>query len=343
MKIIALYPLLREELNFRFLKISILSLYNIVDQIIILVDFPNKEIKFKKNIFKKKKIKIYYLNNFNRKTNAPREDLLKIGRQNKGTHFIWLDCDEAFTYPFVKNGRKIISNMKPGEKIQMQWLSMWKKFNYNRVDSKSIWSNSFKDFVVYDHPSYSFNSNVLHEARTQGNNTKDNSIILKPSMGAVMHFQFVNWENYQLKQAWYMCLEVTKMKESIKKINRKYFYTYFENFPKISRIKNQFIKYIPKKYFHEIYLDTNPYWEKRFRIFFKKNPIKNFEQLNIWHNKILSKIFFDIEQRYPEINFFNKFNIFVFFILENLRYYKRIFISNLRLKTSNDLSKDIIS
>jgi len=45
MKIIALYPLLREELNFQFLRISILSLYNIVDQIIILIDFSKKKIK----------------------------------------------------------------------------------------------------------------------------------------------------------------------------------------------------------------------------------------------------------------------------------------------------------
>ena len=143
---------------------------------------------------------------------------------------------------FFKNGRKIIAKMKVGEKIQMQWLSMWKKFNYKRVDNKSVWSNSFKDFIVCDHQSYSFNGNVLHEARTQGSNTQNNSIKLKPSKGSVMHFQFVNWKNYQLKQAWYMCHEVIQMKEDIKKTNRKYFYTYFENFPKISRIKNELIE-----------------------------------------------------------------------------------------------------
>jgi len=336
MKIIALYPLLREELNFQFLRISILSLYNIVDKIIILIDFSNKEIKLKKNFFRKKKIKIYYLKNSKRKTNAPREELLRIGRQNKGTHFIWLDCDEAFTYPFVKNGRKIISRMKIGDKIQMQWLSMWKKFDYFRIDSKSVWSNLFKDFIVCDHPNYFFNTNFLHEARTQGNNTKDNSIILKPSQGAVMHFQFVNWSNYQLKQAWYMCLEVAKMKESIKKTNRKYFYTYFENFPEISRVKNNLIKYIPKKYYSQIFLNTNDYWENRFRVFFKINPIKNFEQLNIWHNNILKKIFFESEKKYPKKKFLYKLDIIMFFILENCRYFKKILINNFRLKTSNN-------
>ena len=55
MKIIALYPLLREEINFNFLKISILALYSIVDEIYIAVDYPNEDIKFNLNFFKKKK------------------------------------------------------------------------------------------------------------------------------------------------------------------------------------------------------------------------------------------------------------------------------------------------
>jgi len=55
MKIIALYPLLREELNFRFLEISILSLYRIVDEILIAVDYPNEHLKLNFSFLKKKK------------------------------------------------------------------------------------------------------------------------------------------------------------------------------------------------------------------------------------------------------------------------------------------------
>ena len=55
MKVIALYPFLREELNLRFLKISIQSLYKIVDEIIILIDHHNKDLDLKINIFFKKK------------------------------------------------------------------------------------------------------------------------------------------------------------------------------------------------------------------------------------------------------------------------------------------------
>ena len=59
MKIIALYPLLREELNFRFLEISILSLYRIVDEILIAVDYPNDHLKLNFSFLKKKKLEFF--------------------------------------------------------------------------------------------------------------------------------------------------------------------------------------------------------------------------------------------------------------------------------------------
>jgi hypothetical protein len=335
MKIIALYPLLREEINFNFLKISILSLYKIVDEIIMLIDYPNKHIKFDKKIFKKKKIKIYYLKNLIRKTYAPRDFLLTIGRKNKGTHFVWLDCDEAFTYPFVKNGRKIISDMRPGDKIQMQWLSMWKSVDYFRVDKKSVWSNSFKDFIVCDKNNYSFDNTFLHEARTQGPNTEENTIILKPTQGAVMHFQFVNWNNFQFKQAWYMCLEKIRMKDNSYKINRKYFYTYFENFPKLKRIRSNWLKHIPRNYFYDLNIDTSFYWRDRFCKLFKKYSILRFEQLNIWRNNILNDIFFIIKGRFPVLHTASKVNIFFFFIIEYFRLIKKFINNILVLKKNN--------
>jgi hypothetical protein len=104
MKIIALYPLLREELNLRFLEISILSLYKIVDEILIAVDYPNQNFKLNFSFLKKKKIKVFYLKKSEesrRITGTPRSEFLKLGRKRKGTHFIWLDCDELFTYPFL--------------------------------------------------------------------------------------------------------------------------------------------------------------------------------------------------------------------------------------------------
>lgn len=335
MKIIALYPFLKEEINALFLKISILSLYNIVDQVIILIDYHNKNVDLDLQFLKKKKIRIYYTKNILRKTYAPRDELLKLGRRNKGTHFIWLDCDEFFTYPFVKKGRKLISNLQIGEKIQLRWLNTWKSPRYYIDDIKNIYSHTYKDFIVCDSKKYVFPKKIIDEPRTQGDNIKRKTHFLNIEDGAVIHLQFVNWNNFKLKQAWYMCWEFIHLKNSTTKINRKYFYTYFNNSPKLRKINNKWIKNIPQKYFYKLNIDTESYWSLRFEELFRNKLISNFEQLNIWHNDILKKLFIRITKRYPSLNILNKLNIFLFFVLENYRFIKKIILNNLKLKSSN--------
>jgi hypothetical protein len=330
MKIIALYPLLREELNFRFLEISILSLYRIVDEILIAVDYPNEHLKLNFSFLKKKKIRVFYLKKkleSNRVTSTPRVELLKMGRKRKGTHFIWLDSDEVFTYPFLISGRRLISQMKMGQKIHMHWMSMWKNFRWYRNDKKSVWSNIYKDFIVCDSSDYKLITDVFHEPRTQGPNNKENRIVLPAKKGAVMHLQFVNWNNFKLKQAWWMCQEIARIGEKPSYINRRYFYAYFENFSILKKINKQWIKHIPEKYVRRLDIDTSSYWMQRFRFFFKKESIHKFEQLNIWHISELNDLFFEIEGRRPSLNLMSKLNICLFFILENFRLIKRNIIN----------------
>lgn len=323
MKVIALYPFLREELNLRFLKISIQSLYKIVDEIIILIDHHNKDLDLKINIFLKKKIKIYYEHNQKRRAYAPRKKLLKLGRKHKGTHFIWLDCDEAFTFPFSSHGRKIIRNLKIGEKIQMRWLSIWKDYRFYRNDKKSIWSNSYKDFIVHDDPRYNFKKiNYVDEPRTQGPNLKKKTIFLDINHGAVMHYQFINWNNFQLKQAWYMCQELLNNNKNSFQINRKYFFTYFDNFPKIKKINTNWLKHVNKSYVKNLNFDTSEYWKNRFISLFNNFNILTFKNLYIWNNKILKNIFFDNQKRSPKLDFLNKLNIFLYGMIEIYRFCK---------------------
>jgi hypothetical protein len=135
----------------------------------------------------------------------------------------------------------------------------------------------------------------------------------------------VNWTNFLLKAAWWMCMEITKMKENPMVINRKYFYVYFENFPALKKIKLSWINHIPKFYFEKINIDTKDYWNKRYSYFFKKNSIFKFEQLNIWHNSILKELFVKNTGRIPRLSFLNRFNLFLYFFLEYLRLIKKFF------------------
>lgn len=150
-----------------------------------------------------------------------REKLLKLGREHGGTHFAVMDADETFTGQFPTVCRKICERLEPGQKIRMQWLAMWKSVDHYRDDS-SVWSNNYKDFIFADDGKMEYPKVWMHTPRTPGPTTDSNSMMLNPKYGAVIHFQFSDWEAFQIKQAWYRCSELIRDRGNIEGINQKY-------------------------------------------------------------------------------------------------------------------------
>ena len=81
-----------------------------------------------------------------------RQHLFQYAREAGGTHFVCIDADETFSTNFVEVARDYISQLKPGEKIALQWLALWKSFTHYRHDN-TVWSNNWKDFIMCDDPS----------------------------------------------------------------------------------------------------------------------------------------------------------------------------------------------
>ena len=317
MKIAALYSIAEDE--HIFLKVSLQSIKNLADEIVVI--FDNSKSTYNKNsieILKKYKAKIYFLNHLSKKKKirVPRDILLDIARKRKITHFIWLDCDEAFTKNFSDNGRNIIKKLKPGEKIFMPWLSMWKNYKYYRADQKSVWSNLYKDFIVCDDPSLSFSKKVFyHEGRTQGSNNPNNLIKLNLKKGgAVMHYQFVPWNHFQMKQAFYRCHEYNFLKfKNSEKINRRYYETLPENNPELRKLNNNYYSHLLLKDLKNIEKKSDDYYFKRIKDFLIKN-VSLFEDLDIWHISKLKEFFFLKKNRYPRKSLLKKilYNLFLF-------------------------------
>ncbi|GAA6212658.1 hypothetical protein NBRC116602_23990 [Hyphomicrobiales bacterium 4NK60-0047b] len=277
MKIIALFPVRNEEW---ILPTYLSSVSQIADEIIALDQesedstekiLKEKNVRVEKNIVPKGTWQ---------QTNIRREKLLSLGRASGGTHFIWLDADEAFTANFLKQGRDIIGNLKPGQKLTMQWLALWKSIDKYR-DDESVWSNNFKDFIVCDHPDYGFEVAHIHEGRTQGPNTTDTLVQLPLEKGAVLHFQFVPWQKFQLKQAWYRCLELIDAPNAAESINATYSITLDD--PKVGLQK------IPEDWTNDLQIDplitqNSSSWHLNEIIkLFNKHGIEFFEPLQIWH------------------------------------------------------------
>jgi glycosyltransferase involved in cell wall biosynthesis len=126
MKIIALIPFKNEEW---ILPTCLASLKNVCDDIICIDDNSTDN---SKKIALSFDCKVYdndKLVNVGWSEHYIRENLLKLGRESNGTHFICLDADEALTTQFSINARKILNNLKPGQKLTMQWLALWKSLN----------------------------------------------------------------------------------------------------------------------------------------------------------------------------------------------------------------------
>lgn len=226
-----------------------------------------------------------------------RKVLLQEGRRLKGTHFIWLDADEAFTHPFVKSSVELIRQLRPGQKLMMQWLCLWKSTCNYRNDN-SVWSNNFKDFIVCDKEGYGFEDRYLSEGRTPGLNTANNCIAVKPEQGAVLHFQFVPWKRFQMKQAWYRCSELIQNPQNASGINVTYSVTLNDNRVELEPIKKDWLKSIHL----ELDLEQTPVgWHLNEIIeWFDQFGVEFFEPLEIWHIQELRTIFIKQKNRDPQ-------------------------------------------
>ena len=291
MKIVALLPFKNEEWC---LPSYLHNTIKVVDEIIA-IDDGSTDNSLK--ILEDAGAKVYSsekLRNFNSgwSEGSIRAELLKLGRESGGTHFVCLDADESFTNNFVEISKKSISELRPGEKIAMQWLALWKSYTHYRHDS-TVWSNNWKDFVVADSPELTYNSKQhMHLGRTPlGNHESGKShwISYPPNYAAVMHFQFSVYNNFQLKQCWFRCSELIQAPGTESAINAKYSITLLD--------QGVGLQEMPKEWYDGVPFPTvdnfDPEWnEDKFlrkdllpgiMKYFDDYGVDYFKDLDIWH------------------------------------------------------------
>lgn len=208
--------------------------------------------------------------------------LLSAGRQLGGTHYIVLDADEILSSNFLENNflRNKILALEPGERLQLAWIQLWRSVKKYRFDN-SIWTGNYKDFVFCDDGTCSYSSEFIHTSRVP----KLHGCVHKIEgyEYGVLHFQWVNWENVSIKQAWYRCLERIRLPEkSVKEINERYDASIDET--------NIGYKDAPPAWFSRYsFFDANCYdcpdmWRKKQVLgWFAQCGIDYFKDLHIWH------------------------------------------------------------
>lgn len=236
-----------------------------------------------------------------------RQELLDWGRERGGTHFVWLDSDEAFTTNFLPSFKQEIEKLKPGQKLSMQWLCLWKSPYVYREDT-SVWSNLYKDFIFCDDGVSNFGDTKIHEGRTPGSNTPETIVTIPPEKGAVLHFQFVPFDRFQVKQAYQRCRELT-LGNNPKKINLRYSETLDTNKAKCREIPKSWTEGIHKL---ETIGSTAPGWfTDGIYDYFKAKGVQFFEPVQIWHIKEFYDKFVSETGRKPKIKTYHPLLVWI--------------------------------
>jgi glycosyltransferase involved in cell wall biosynthesis len=312
MKIVALMPVKNESW---VLKSSLKSLSTVVDEIIVFDD--NSDENYEDIFSQLSKVKVFKGGDCDIvNMSSKRKKLLELGRVSGGTHFVWLDADELFSDVFLTNFSLYIKKMVPGQKMMMKWIFLCDKKSY-RCDG--VFSDLYKDFIVYDDGVAEFEDKKLSEGRTPGNNS--NPIIVNPRDGVVLHLQYMNKDRNDFKQAWYRCLELIDGKRGARRINNTY---------AIAANSEKWRKNILPKNFESKFLDDiNPetsddnWYFKELLTFFDKYGIEFFEPLQIWDIKKLQDEFKKRVGREPLSKIFPKWLV----SLNNLKNIIRALIS----------------
>lgn len=292
MKVIALMPVKNEEW---ILNVIIPSLKSYVDEILCLdVGSTDNTIEILKShgVQVKSQADLSTMN-----FSLWRQNLLDWGRKKKGTHFVWLDADEGFTSNLSSNFKELLSSLKPGEKLALNWLCLWKSPWQYRLD-RSVWSGLYKDFVFCDDGvSNFFQGTKLHEGRTPGKNIEFLWKKVPLIEGSVLHFQFVPFLRFQMKQALRRCQELVLKLSDVDSINFRYLPTMDNPHAKCKEIPKEWLKNFEG--LEQLTKASNGWYLDEIIEHFNKKGIEYFEPLQIWHIPKLKEEFIKRTGRSP--------------------------------------------
>lgn len=280
-KFVGLVPV-RNEQNIIAQCLKALSKYT--DAIVVLDDFSSdKTVAIIESLAEECHIeRIIKKNAWHRNEPGDKNKLLQAGREIGGTHFIVIDADEMLTSNFLKNNmlRTIVSQLQPGDTLALCWIQLWRSINYYRFDN-SVWTWNYKTIVFADMPGALYYSGFIHTAPIP-HGLRGKKIQLKGYKYGLLHFQFVNWRNLLIKQAWYRCLErIRYMYKSSQEINAVYASSKDEqNIHRETSNSDWFSGY---DFFDSSVFDRPELWrELQIIEWFEKYGKNHFRDLDIW-------------------------------------------------------------
>jgi Tfp pilus assembly protein PilF/glycosyltransferase involved in cell wall biosynthesis len=280
-KIVALVPVRNEASRIAFC-LRALALY--ADAIVCLDDASEDEsVAVIESLARKCRVeKILRKTKWHLDEPGDRNALLQAGRAVGGTHFIAIDADEAFTANCVANQflRQLILALQPGDSLAMNWIQLWRGIDQYRFDKSAMTWDS-KAVIFCDDGLCSHSSEFVHTPRVPAN-LSGRCHSLPGYAHGLLHFQFVNWRNLLVKQAWYRCLEHVRQPEKpVQEINNRYAASKDETGLGLKAAPSEWLAGYP---FFDCSIVAGPetWREKQVLRWFEEFGRDHFRQLDIW-------------------------------------------------------------
>lgn len=208
-----------------------------------------------------------------------RQALVDEARRQGATHFLCLDADEVLTAPFRRFGRELMENLEPGHKLSLRWLTLWGSPHLYRDGDYSKFHRIYRGIIVRDAPDLPPYGGFLHMPRTPGSDARDNVTKCPLEQGAILHFTAAELLPYQLKIAWYHCVELVRCPNEAERINRFYFRDWDEEHIRLRPVPDEWYDGIPVAELAPCLPSWQ--WKEMLRLFDEKG-IEFFEPLEIW-------------------------------------------------------------
>lgn len=279
-KIIGLVPARNES---RFLKQCLKSLALYTDAIVYLDDASeDNSVEIVESLAKECRVEgIIKKKVWHRDEPGDRNALLNMGRQLGGTHFIVLDADEMISANCLRNNmlKNAILNLKPGERLMLPWLDLWRGVNFYRNDDSVYNINHYHLFIFCDDGHCSYTSNFIHTTRVPSYGT----IYKMPNFYVVLHFGYINWRNLLIKMAWYRCMEHIRLpNKSIQAINDGYKHCVDETGLRLSPVLPEWLA--GYDFFDSAIEHAPEVWrERQVKEWFAEYGKEFFSELDIWN------------------------------------------------------------
>ncbi len=153
-----------------------------------------------------------------------RQRLLDWARTLQATHVVTIDADEVVSANLVKHMRDIVSEIPPGQILQLPWITCRDSiYNHHRT---GLWAQQHASAAFVDDPRYHWkqrNGYDFHQRAPMGRP----EVPYKPvahSFGGILHLQYSSRRRLLAKQALYKMTEVIRWpgRDTLAVINQRY-------------------------------------------------------------------------------------------------------------------------